>query len=82
MSDRSLFIISLCVIVACLGACGWMTVSGAIFSVDGLFLALMLGLLALAFALYVWFLIGRNIEEIEAERNPKPVKKTAPAAAE
>jgi TRAP-type C4-dicarboxylate transport system permease small subunit len=77
MSDRGfLFIFSCIVIVASLGATGWLIVTGQAASVDGLFLVLMCLLIALAFALYVMFMIKRAMEALEAPA-AKPAKATA-----
>ena len=77
MSDRGfLFIFSCIVIVASLGAVGWLVASGQATSVDGLFLVLMCLLIALAFGLYVMFMIKRAMEALEA-----PPAKPAKAAA-
>jgi hypothetical protein len=80
MSDRAFaFIFSILVTVASVGACGWLLVSGQAATVDGLFLLLYCGLVALAFALYVMFLIHRAMESLAPAPAPKPVK-AAPAA--
>ena len=80
MSDRAFaFIFSVLVIVASLGACGWLLVSGQAATVDGLFLLLYCGLVALAFALYVMFLIHRAMESLAPPPAPKPAK-AGPAA--
>jgi len=77
MSDRGfLFIFSCIVIVASLGAVGWLVASGQATSVDGLFLVLMCLLIALAFGLYVMFMIKRAMEALEAPP-AKPAKATA-----
>lgn len=79
MSDRGfLFIFSCIVIVASLGAVGWLVGTGQASSVDGLFLVLMCLVTALAFGLYVMFLIKRAMEALEAPP-PKPAKATATA---
>jgi len=79
MSDRGfLFIFSCIVIVASLGAVGWMVATGQAASVDGLFLVLMCLLIALAFGLYVMFMIKRAMEALEAPP-AKPAKATATA---
>jgi hypothetical protein len=77
MSDRGLlFIFSCIVILASLGASGWLVVTGQAASVDGLFLLLMCLLIALAFALYVMFMIKRAMEALETPP-AKPAKATA-----
>jgi hypothetical protein len=63
MSDRGfLFLFSLLMIVAGLGAAVWLVVTGQAGTVDGLFLVLTALLVALCFALYVIFLVGRAME--------------------
>jgi hypothetical protein len=77
MSDRGfLFIFSCIVILASLGAVGWMAATGQATSVDGLFLVLMCLLIALAFGLYVMFMINRAKESLEVPP-AKPAKATA-----
>jgi TRAP-type C4-dicarboxylate transport system permease small subunit len=78
MSDRAFcFLFSCVVILASLGATGWLVVTGQAASVDGLFLALMCLTIALAFGLYVMFMIRRAMESLQ-EPAAKPAK--APAA--
>jgi hypothetical protein len=63
MSDRgALFLFSLLMIVASLGAVVWLFVTGQGLTVDGLFLVLTALLGAAVFALYVKFVIGRAME--------------------
>jgi hypothetical protein len=63
MSDRgALFLFSLLMIVASLGAVVWLFVTGQGLTVDGLFLVLTALLSAAVFALYVKFVIGRAME--------------------
>ncbi|MSV30041.1 MAG: hypothetical protein EXQ52_15035 [Bryobacterales bacterium] len=63
MSDRGyLFLFSVVVIIVSLAAAVWQIVSGAAASLDGLFLILVCGLVALAFALYVKFLLRTSLE--------------------
>lgn len=76
MAERVLFILSVAVILVSLGAAGWLIVTGQAMTVDGLFLLLTCGLIALAFALYLWFLIGRALKALQP-----PPPKAAPAAA-
>lgn len=76
MTDRVLFIISVAVILVGLAGAGWLVVTGQAMTVDGLFLLLTCGLVALAFALYLWFLIGRALKALQP-----PPPKTAPASA-
>ena len=79
MSDRAFcFLFSCVVILASLGATGWLVVTGQAASVDGLFLALMCLTIALAFGLYVMFMIRRAMESLQ-QPAAKPAK--APAAA-
>jgi len=75
MADRILFIISVVVIVVALASTGWLVASGQALTVDGLFLLLTCGLVALAFALYLWFLIGRALKALQP-----PPPKAAPSA--
>ena len=73
MSDRAgLFLFSLFMVVASLGAAVWLFVTGQAGTVDGLFLALTALLGAAVFGLYVKFMIGRAME---AQKQPP-----APAA--
>jgi hypothetical protein len=82
MSDRAFcFIFSCAVILASLGASGWLVTTGQAATVDGLFLLLMCLTVALAFALYVMFMIKRAMESL-AQPAAKPAKAagtTAPA---
>jgi TRAP-type C4-dicarboxylate transport system permease small subunit len=79
MSDRGfLFLFSCAVILASLGAVGWLVATGQAASVDGLFLSLMCLTIALAFGLYVMFMIRRAME-VPEQPAAKPAK--APAAA-
>jgi hypothetical protein len=76
MSDRALlFIFSVLVIVVCLGTCGALLMNGQAESVDGLFLILMCLSIALAFALYLMFIIKRAMEP-----PPPPPKAAAKAS--
>jgi hypothetical protein len=79
MSDRALlFVFGILVIVVCLGTCGALLINGQAESVDGLFLILMCLAVALAFALYLMFMIRRAMEP-----PPAPAKGGAkPAASE
>jgi membrane protein implicated in regulation of membrane protease activity len=80
MSERGwLFIVSVLTVIGSLACSGWLVATGRAFNVDGLFLLLTCLLLALAFALYLFFLIRRALEELTPETSPK--KKT-PAPAE
>lgn len=81
MSDRGfLFIFSCVVILVSLAAAVWLGVSGQALTVDGLFLLLTCLLIALAFGLYVMFLIKRAMEE-NTPPPAKPVKAAAGAPA-
>ncbi|HEY1340428.1 MAG TPA: hypothetical protein VGF59_23110 [Bryobacteraceae bacterium] len=88
MSDRGfLFLFSIFMIVAGVGAAAWLVISGQAGTVDGLFLVLVALLTALVFALYVMFVIHRAMEAA-AQPAPQATKagaaqqasKTAPAA--
>ncbi len=77
MSDRGfLFLFSLLMIVAGVGAAVWLVITGQAGTVDGLFLVLVALLTALVFALYVKFMISRAMEAAA-----EPVSKTAKASA-
>ena len=80
MSDRALlFLFSILVIVVCLGTCVGLLINGQAESVDGLFLILMCLSIALAFGLYLLFMIKRAMAPPPAP--PKPAARTsAPAA--
>ena len=80
MSDRAmLFLFSVAVIIASLAAAGWLLATGQAGTVDGLFLLLTCLLVALAFALYVMFMIRRAMESLQPPAAASPVK--SPAAA-
>jgi len=91
VSDRALlFLFSVCVVIASLAAAGWLLATGQAGSVDGLFLLLTSLLVALAFGLYLAFMIRRAMADSEAPATaqpakastaaqPKPQSKTAPA---
>ncbi len=77
MSDRAFcFSFSCVVILASLGASGWLVATGQAATVDGLFLLLMCLTIALAFGLYVMFMIRRAMEPLQ-----QPAAKPAKAAA-
>ncbi len=77
MSDRGfLFLFSVLLIVAGLGAAVWLVATGQAGTVDGLFLLLTALLIALCFALYVVFMIRRAMEAAT-----KPVAQPAKAGA-
>lgn len=70
-------------IVASLGAVGWLGVSGQALTVDGLFLVLTALLTALVFLLYVVFMVRRAMEPPPKAAPVKPAaaKSSVPAAA-
>ena len=81
MSDRGfLFIFSCIVILASLIAAGWLLATGQAATVDGLFLLLTCLTMALAFALYLMFLIKRVMESLEPAE-PKAAKAATATAA-
>jgi hypothetical protein len=78
MSDRGiLFLFSLLMVVASLGAAGWLLATGQAGSVDGLFLLLTCLVVAFAFSLYLVFLIRRVRESLQAPA-PQSAKVAAP----
>jgi len=82
MSDRAFcFLFSCVVILASLGATGWLVATGQAATVDGLFLALMCLTIALAFGLYVMFMIRRAMESLQqpAAKPAKAPTATSPA---
>ncbi|MBZ5728270.1 MAG: hypothetical protein LAP87_25195 [Acidobacteriia bacterium] len=80
MPDRAyLFLFSILMILAGLGAAVWLVVTGQAGTVDGLFLVLTALLIALVFALYVVFMIRRAMEAA-AKPAVQPAKAGAPAA--
>jgi hypothetical protein len=81
MSDRGfLFLFSILMVLGGLGAAGWMFASGQAATVDGLFLTLTALLVALAFGLYIRFMIRRAMEAA-APPAVQPAKAGAGAAA-
>jgi hypothetical protein len=75
VSDRAiLFLFSVCVEIASLGAAGWLLATGQAGTVDGLFLLLTCLLVAFAFGLYLVFMIRRAMESA-----PAPAPQTAKA---
>ena len=79
MSDRALnFLFSVFMVVVCLGTCGLLLINGQAESVDGLFLILMCLAIALAFGLYLMFMIKRAMEPPPP---PKPAAKPAASVA-
>jgi len=86
MSDRGvLFVFSLIAIVACLVVAVWLVASGQARSVDGLFLLLSSLVIALAFVLYMGYVIKSAMAATRAPASEKAVPATAakpaPAAA-
>lgn len=82
MSDRAiLFLFSVVVEIASLAAAGWLLASGQAGSVDGLFLLLTCLLVALAFGLFLVFMIRRAMEPAAAPA-AQPVKAGAAAPAQ
>jgi len=87
MSDRGiLFLFSLLMIVASLGAAVWLAATGQAGTVDGLFLLLTALIIALCFALYVKFMIRRAMDaaaqtaaQAAKAEAAKPAAKPAPA---
>ena len=80
MSDRGfLFLFSVLMIVGGLGTSVWLFLSGQAGTVDGLFLLLTALLVAVVFALYVMFVIHREMEA--ASKPAKAPAKAATAAA-
>jgi len=80
MSDRAmLFLFSVFMVIASLGATVWLAVTGQATTVDGLFLALTCLLVALCFGLYLKFMISRALESLQPPA--KPSKAPAPQKA-
>ncbi len=75
-----MFLFSLLMIAGGLGAAGWLLVSGQAGTVDGLFLLLTVLLIALAFLLYLVFMIRRQMAAVSQPAAQK-AKAAAPAAA-
>lgn len=73
-----MFVFSVLMVVASLGAAGWLLATGQASSVDGLFLLLASLLLGLSFSLYLVFLIRRAMASLAEPAPPKA--QTAPAA--
>ena len=81
MSDRAiLFLFSVVMEIAALGAAGWLLATGQAGSVDGLFLLLTCLLLALAFGLYLVFMVKRAMETTPAPA-AQPARATSAAQA-
>jgi hypothetical protein len=64
--------------IVSLAAAGWLLVSGQAGSVDGLFLLLTCLLAALAFALYLLFMINSAKESLKPSAAAKPATAKAP----
>ena len=81
MSDRAiLFLFSVFVEIASLAAAVWLLATGQAGTVDGLFLFLTCLLIALAFGLYLLFMIRRAMEPAPAPTPAaQPAKTTTPA---
>jgi hypothetical protein len=82
VSDRAiLFLFSVVVEIASLAAAGWLLISGQAGSVDGLFLFLTCLLVALAFGLFLAFMIRRAMEPTPAPAaQPAKASTAAPAS--
>jgi len=81
MSDRGFcFLFSCAVILASLGATGWLLATGQAATVDGLFLMLMSLTVAAGFALYVMYMIKRAMET-PVQPAAKPAKAAVTTAA-
>jgi len=79
VGDRAiLFLFSVAVEIASLAAAGWLLATGQAGTVDGLFLLLTCLLIALAFGLYLVFMIRRAMEPEAAPAAQQA--KTVPAA--
>ena len=82
MSDRGiLFLFSVVAVIASLAAAGWLLATGQAGSVDGLFLLLTCLLVALAFGLYIVFMIRRAMQPTAAPA-AQPAKAGAAATAQ
>ena len=82
MSDRAwLFLFSVLMILAGVGAAVWLIVTGQALTMDGLFLLLVALLVALVFALYVKFMIRTAMEAAKKAAEPAKSGAAQPAAA-
>jgi len=80
VSDRAiLFLFSVVVEIASLAAAGWLLATGQAASVDGLFLLLTCLLVALAFGLFIAFMIRRAMEPAPAPAAQPAKANAAPA---
>jgi len=81
MSDRGfLFIFSIAMILGGIGTAAWLAATGQAMTVDGLFMALTALLVALAFGLYLKFMLKRAMEEV-AKPAAAPAKSASTAGA-
>ena len=81
MSDRGfLFLFSIAMVLGGVGTAVWLGATGQAATVDGLFMALTALLVALAFALYLKFMIKRAMEEV-AQPAAKPAKAATASSA-
>jgi hypothetical protein len=79
MSDRGfLFLFSVLMILAGLGSAAYLVATGQAGTVDGLFLVLTALLIAVTFAIYLKYMIGRAME---AAKGPAPAAAKPAAAA-
>jgi len=80
VSDRAiLFLFSVFVEIASLAAAAWLLATGQAGTVDGLFLLLTCLLIALAFGLYLLFMIRRAMEPTPAPTPAAAAKASPPA---
>ncbi len=83
MSERGfLFLFSVLLALGGLGAAVWLIASGQASGVDGLFLLLSSLLVALVFALYATFVLGREMQQpvAAARKAPEAAKASAASA--
>ncbi len=81
MSDRGfLFLFSIAMVLGGIGTAVWLGVTGQALTVDGLFMALTALLTALAFGLYLKFMVKRAMEEVAQPAAP-PAKAASAATA-
>lgn len=81
MSDRGfLFLFSIAMILGGVGTAAWLAATGQAITVDGLFMALTALLVALAFGLYLKFMLKRAMEEV-AKPAAAPAKSSSAANA-
>jgi hypothetical protein len=83
VSDRAIiFLFSILVEIASLAAAGWLLATGQAGYVDGLFLLLTCLLVALAFGLYIVFMVRRAMEAAPAPAAPQAAKASQAAQAQ